>query len=36
LDVRRLAALGWRPRIDLRAGLADAYRWFSENVAASA
>jgi GDP-L-fucose synthase len=36
LDVSRLAALGWRPRIDLRAGLADAYRWFTENVAASA
>ena len=28
LDVRRLDALGWRPRIALREGLADAYRWF--------
>ncbi len=36
LDVSRLAALGWRPRIDLGAGLADAYRWFTEHVAASA
>jgi GDP-L-fucose synthase len=33
LDVRRLAALGWRPRIELGDGLADAYRWFTENVA---
>jgi GDP-L-fucose synthase len=36
LDVRRLAALGWRPRIALQDGLADAYRWFSEHVAAAA
>jgi GDP-L-fucose synthase len=36
LDVRRLSALGWRPRIALEAGLADAYRWFLANVAASA
>jgi GDP-L-fucose synthase len=33
LDVSRLAALGWRPRIPLRAGLKDAYRWFLDNVA---
>ena len=25
LDVSRMAALGWQPRIDLRAGIADAY-----------
>jgi GDP-L-fucose synthase len=36
LDTGRLQALGWTPRIDLRAGLADAYRWFAENVAATA
>ena len=31
LDVSRLAALGWRPKIGLRAGLQDAYRWFLEH-----
>ncbi|MGH7091556.1 MAG: NAD-dependent epimerase/dehydratase family protein, partial [Stellaceae bacterium] len=35
LDVGRISALGWRPRIGLDAGLADAYRWFVENVAAA-
>ncbi len=34
LDVSRMFALGWRPRVDLREGLAEAYRWFVENVAA--
>ena len=33
LDVAKLTALGWSPRIPLRAGLEDAYRWFSSNVA---
>jgi GDP-L-fucose synthase len=33
LDVAKLTALGWRPRIPLRQGLADAYRWFLEHVA---
>jgi GDP-L-fucose synthase len=33
LDVSRLTALGWRPRIALREGLADAYRWFLEHAA---
>lgn len=28
LDVTRLARLGWRAKIELRAGLADTYRWF--------
>jgi len=28
MDVSRLTALGWKPRIALREGLADAYRWF--------
>jgi GDP-L-fucose synthase len=35
LDVSRLAALGWRPRIELGEGLADAYRWFLANAAAT-
>jgi GDP-L-fucose synthase len=29
----RLNALGWRPRIGLRDGLATTYRWFLENAA---
>ena len=33
LDVSRLTAMGWQPRISLRRGLADAYRWYVENVA---
>jgi GDP-L-fucose synthase len=33
LDVSCLAAMGWRPRIGLGDGLADAYRWFRENAA---
>jgi GDP-L-fucose synthase len=33
LDVAKLAGLGWRPRIALRDGLQDAYRWFVANVA---
>jgi GDP-L-fucose synthase len=33
LDVTRLSALGWRPRIALREGLTDAYRWFLEHAA---
>jgi GDP-L-fucose synthase len=28
LDVSRLYSLGWRPRIDLRAGLTATYEWF--------
>ena len=36
LDVSRLSALGWRPQIPLRAGLADAYRWYVENAALDA
>jgi GDP-L-fucose synthase len=34
LDGGKLAALGWRPRIPLRQGLEDAYRWYLANVAA--
>lgn len=31
LDVSRLQALGWKPRIDLRHGIASTYQWFLEN-----
>ena len=34
LDVTRLSALGWKPRIALRAGIADAYDWFQKNKTA--
>ncbi len=27
----KIAAMGWRPRIDLKSGLASAYNWFLEN-----
>ena len=33
LDVSRLFGLGWRPRVTLRDGLVETYRWFAENVA---
>lgn len=36
LDVSRLGAMGWRPKTDLRTGLAQAYRWFVDNAAAAA
>ena len=36
LDVNRLNALGWRPRIALREGIAGAYGWFQEHAAAPA
>ena len=32
LDVSRLFGLGWRPRIDLRNGLAETYAWFLQNL----
>jgi GDP-L-fucose synthase len=34
LDVSMLSTIGWQPKIALRDGLADAYRWFVENAAA--
>ena len=36
MDASRLHALGWRPKIPLREGLASAYGWFVENHAAAA
>lgn len=33
LDTGKLEAMGWRPRIRLREGLADAYRWYREHAA---
>lgn len=36
MDNTRLLATGWRPKTDLRAGLAEMYRWFCDNVAAKA
>ncbi|MBI1353830.1 MAG: NAD-dependent epimerase/dehydratase family protein [Acidobacteria bacterium] len=32
LDVSRLFAIGWRPKIALRDGLEQAYQWYVENV----
>jgi GDP-L-fucose synthase len=32
LDVHRLTATGWRPRITLREGLKETYGWFVEQV----
>jgi GDP-L-fucose synthase len=36
MHISRLAALGWRPRIDLESGLRQTYDWFVHNVAAPA
>ncbi len=33
LDTSRLTALGWKPKIRLRAGIEDTYAWFEEHVA---
>jgi len=33
LDVSKLDAMGWRPRIHLKDGLAETYRWFVEHAA---
>jgi GDP-L-fucose synthase len=31
LDISKIKSLGWTPKISLRDGIADAYRWFIEN-----
>jgi GDP-L-fucose synthase len=31
LDIAKIKSLGWTPKIPLREGVADAYRWFVEN-----
>ena len=36
LDVSRLSATGWRPKIDLDTGLRETYQWFLEQQAAHA
>jgi GDP-L-fucose synthase len=33
LDVSRMSELGWKARIPLEEGIADAYRWYLDNVA---
>ncbi|MGO9786123.1 MAG: NAD-dependent epimerase/dehydratase family protein, partial [Stellaceae bacterium] len=33
LDVGKMDAMGWRPRIHLKEGLADTYKWFLEHAA---
>ena len=32
LDVSRIKALGWAPSIELKAGIADTYAWYLDNV----
>ncbi len=32
LDVRRMHALGWRPKIALRSGIEQLYEWYKENI----
>jgi len=32
LDTRKLASLGWQPRIGLKEGLADTYQWFTSRL----
>ncbi|MGY1716387.1 GDP-L-fucose synthase family protein [Geodermatophilus sp. SYSU D01106] len=36
LDVSKIRGLGWEPRIPLREGLVETYRWYREQVAAGA
>ena len=35
LDVGRLTALGWKPRVALADGIAETWRWYVENLASS-
>lgn len=32
LDTGRINAMGWRPKVGLKAGVTQAYRWFLDNV----
>lgn len=32
MDVSRLAAMGWRAKIDLRDGIAETYRWYLDHI----
>ncbi|XP_073034361.1 putative GDP-L-fucose synthase 2 [Primulina eburnea] len=34
MDSSKLASLGWEPKISLKGGLEDTYRWYLENVVA--
>jgi GDP-L-fucose synthase len=34
LDVSKINALGWRPRIELRSGIEQVYRWYCEHTGA--
>lgn len=36
LDVRRLTALGWTAKTDLRAGIAATYDWYRQNIVTAA
>jgi GDP-L-fucose synthase len=36
LDASRVRSLGWQPRVAMKDGIRDAYRWFVENVAGRA
>lgn len=36
MDGSKLKEMGWRPKIDLRDGIAQTYRWYLENVVAAA
>ena len=33
LDTSRHPSLGWKPKITLRAGIAETYAWFKDHVA---
>lgn len=35
LDISRLSALGWKPKIPLADGIARTYRWYVDNLAAA-
>ena len=32
MDSSKLASLGWTPKVSLKDGLADTYKWYLENV----